>query len=307
MPGSNILVLGAGELGREVIRSLVHHTSSSPVESSRPTISVLLRRPNQEIESWGVNVILADLAKDSAEELALKFGKFATLIGCTGYVGGPGTQLKLLDAVFKAKVKRYFPWQFGVDYDVLGRGSGQDLFDEQLDVRDRLRAQSDVEWVIVSVGMFTSFVFEPFFGLVEGDLSESSKEDVVVRGLGSWDTKLTLTTSEDIGRMTAMILFEEPRIKNQIVYVAGDTISYAQFADIVGDRVEKQGRRVKRELWDFDKLREDLKARPDDVVAKYHLVFASKRGIAWKEDDRIFNLQKGEKLTGVAEYLSKRK
>jgi len=64
-------------------------------------------------------------------------------------------------------VKRYFPWQFGVDYDVIGRGSAQDLFDEQLDVRDLLRGQSGTEWVVVSTGMFMSFLFEPWFGVVE--------------------------------------------------------------------------------------------------------------------------------------------
>jgi len=54
-------------------------------------------------------------------------------------------------------VKRYFPWQFGVDYDVIGRGSAQDLFDKQLDVRHLLRGQSGTEWVVVSTGMFMSF------------------------------------------------------------------------------------------------------------------------------------------------------
>jgi hypothetical protein len=70
--------------------------------------------------------------------------------------------------------------QFGGDYDAIGRGSAQPLFDIQLDVRDLLRAQTKTEWVIVSVGIvskplsytvvmltaiqFTSFVFEPMFG-----------------------------------------------------------------------------------------------------------------------------------------------
>jgi hypothetical protein len=43
--------------------------------------------------------------------------------------------------MLSAGVKRYLPWQFGVDYDVIGRGSAQTLFDEQFDVRDLLRGQ----------------------------------------------------------------------------------------------------------------------------------------------------------------------
>ena len=58
--------------------------------------------------------------------------------------------ISTLSNVLEADVKRYFPWQFGVDYDVIGRGSAQDLFDEQLDVRDLLRSQNRMEWVIVS-------------------------------------------------------------------------------------------------------------------------------------------------------------
>jgi hypothetical protein len=62
---------------------------------------------------------------------------------CTGYgTGAGGFQLKLANAVLDAGVKRYFPWQFGVDFEVIGRGSAQDLFDEQLDVRELLRSQN---------------------------------------------------------------------------------------------------------------------------------------------------------------------
>ena len=59
-----------------------------------------------------------------------------------------GTQLKLAHAVLGVKggnVKRYVPWQFGVDYDIIGRGSAQELFDEQLGVRDLLRSGGGAE------------------------------------------------------------------------------------------------------------------------------------------------------------------
>ena len=90
--------------------------------------------------------------------------------------------MKIAQAALEGGVRRYFPWQFGVDYDVLGRGSAQDLFDEQLDVRDLLRGQSSTEWVIVSTGMFTNFLFEPSFGVVVFDGEKG--EGTIVRGLG---------------------------------------------------------------------------------------------------------------------------
>ncbi|MGF6742959.1 hypothetical protein OKW47_006770 [Paraburkholderia atlantica] len=108
-----------------------------------------------ELRELGIEFVEGDLARQSCAELAATFRRFDTVISCTGFVVGPGVQLKITQAALDAKVKRYF--RFGVDYDIIGRGSAQVLFDEQLDVRDLLRAQTGTEWVIVSTGMFTSF------------------------------------------------------------------------------------------------------------------------------------------------------
>jgi hypothetical protein len=73
----------------------------------------------------------------------------------------------------QARIPRYFPWQFGVDFDVIGRGSPQDIFDAQLDVRELLRSQQQTEWVI-STGMFMSYLFEPEFGVVDLQKTQST-------------------------------------------------------------------------------------------------------------------------------------
>lgn len=62
--------------------------------------------------------------------------------------------MKLAKAALQSGVPRYFPWQFGVDFEVIGRGGPQDIFDAQLDVRELLRGQTATEWVIISTGMF---------------------------------------------------------------------------------------------------------------------------------------------------------
>ena len=129
------------------------------------------------------------------------------------------------------------PWQFGVDYDVIGKGSAQDLFNEQLEVRELLRAQRATEWIIISTGMFTSFLFEPAFGVV--DLAKNT-----VHALGSWDNQVTVTTPEDIGMLTAKIVFAKPRLANQVVFVAGDTLTYAQLADAVDATLNRTVSRI---------------------------------------------------------------
>ncbi|WP_244434300.1 NmrA family NAD(P)-binding protein [Agrobacterium tumefaciens] len=93
--------------------------------------------------------------------------RYDTVIGCAGYAAGIDTPMKLAKAALQSGIPRYFPWQFGVDFEAIGRGGPQDIFDAQLDVRELLRSQNKTEWVIISTGMFMSYLFEPEFGVVD--------------------------------------------------------------------------------------------------------------------------------------------
>ncbi|KII90752.1 hypothetical protein PLICRDRAFT_544324 [Plicaturopsis crispa FD-325 SS-3] len=273
----SILILGTGELGLSVLIALAKSRRTSE------TISVLLRpssiastdpakaRDIAHIRGLGVNVVPGDIAAASVDALAQIFSAYHTIIGCTGFVSGRGTQVKLAEAVLRAGVPRYVPWQFGVDYDVIGRGSPQDLFDEQLDVRDLLRAQTRTAWLIISTGVFTEFLFSPAFGIVDA-------QKPAVRALGSLENRITITTAADIGRLTAEILRVEPPIVNRVVYTAGDTVSYGELADIVQ---EVTGREVVREVRDVEELAKQLKEDPGDALKKYALTFALGQGVAW--------------------------
>ncbi|MEN2978589.1 aromatic alcohol reductase [Tistrella bauzanensis] len=296
-PGAT-LVIGAGELGMAVIRAFCDRGWAD-----RGSLSVLLRPASDDpaikrrdaLERMGLNVVHADIAEETEAGLAVVFRRFSTVICCTGFVGGPGTQRKITAAVLKAGVERYVPWQFGVDYDSVGRGSGQAVFDEQSDVRDMLRAQSATGWVIVSTGMFTSFLFEPAFGVVDFETAR-------VHALGRWENRLTVTTPDDIGRLTAAILAHEPRLTNAVVFVAGDTVSYAQLADMVEHHL---GRPVQRILWDIDRLRSEVAQHPDDTLRKYHLAFARDTGVAW-DKAHSFNAANGIAVTDVPAWLRRR-
>jgi len=297
---NSILVLGAGELGMAMLRSLARRAPPA----SGMSIAALLRASTidsqdlakqkdiAELRSLGIELVAGDLAAQSEESLAAVFGRFHTVISCTGFVGGSGVQRKLARAVLKAEVKRYFPWQFGVDYDVIGRGSPQDLFDEQLDVRDLLRSQDQTEWVIVSTGMFTSFLFEPSFGVV--DLGRNT-----VNALGSWDNGVTVTTADDIGALTSEIVFAEPRIVDQIVYLAGDTVTYRQLADTVDKLLELN---VHRTEWSVPDLKRELADDPDNSIKKYRAVFAEGKGVAW-DKSQTFNAQRGIAACGLEDWM----
>lgn len=295
----SILVLGAGELGLPVLRNLARVAKRSPGN----TISVLLRgstintqAPEKKLEidelrSLGIHLVAADLVNDSIDQLATVFAAFDTVIGCAGMVAGRETPMKLATAALKSGVKRYFPWQFGVDFEVIGRGSPQDLFDAQLDVRELLRAQDKTEWVIISTGMFTSFLFEPIFEVVDF-------ENSTVNALGSLETSVTLTTPEDIGKLKAEIVFYQPRFRNEIVYLSGDTVTYGQVASLL-ERV--LGRPFKRNVWTVQYLMQELEKDPTHHIKKYRAVFAQGRGVSWPKAG-TFNERQSIEVTTAEQW-----
>lgn len=275
----NILVLGAGELGMPVLRNLARRAKN--VDGAK--ISVLLRaatvgsdapakqRTIAELRNLGVEIVVGDLVNSSIDELASVFARYDTVIGCAGYAAGVDTPMKLAKAALRSGIPRYFPWQFGVDFEAIGRGGPQDIFDAQLDVRELLRAQSKTEWVVISTGMFMSYLFEPEFGVV--DLKNSA-----VHALGSLDTAVTLTTPDDIGVLTAEIVFFEPAFRNEIVFLAGDTVTYGDLADKLEAAL---GRPFERSEWTVPFLMDELARDPRNMMRKYRAAFAQGRGVAW--------------------------
>ncbi|KAK6706805.1 hypothetical protein SNK03_007747 [Fusarium graminearum] len=293
----NILILGAGELGICVLEALSHHSNQ------QHRVSVLVRQATldsaapdkrklvQRIRALNAGTEGADVVAASVEDLAAIFKKYDVVVSCNGMGLPSGTQVKLLDAVVAAGVKRFFPWQFGMDYDIIGRGSSQDLFDEQLSVRNKLRAQENVDWTIVSTGLFMSFLFLADFGVV--DLSQK-----IVRALGSWENEISLTTPQDIGRITADIILDPRGIARQVVYTAGDTISYGRLADLLDEHFKTA---FKRELWDLELLKKQMEDEPS-VMVKYRDTFAQGRGVAWDKKGTV-NVERGIEVVDVKNYL----
>ena len=304
MPTSEtVLVLGTGELGIEVIRALAGHS-----QRAARSITVLLRPcpPDHdsvvrrqklvgELMTLGILKVEADIVHDSQSVLERIFEQYHTIIGCTGMTYPPGTQYKIAQAVLGSKAHRYLPWQFGVDYDIIGRSSSQDLFNEQLDVRDLLRAQSVTSWVVISTGLFMSFLFEPAFGVVDADRT-------VVTALGGWDNEVTVTAPQDIGKVVAEVVWTEPELSG-VMYTAGATSSYATIADAVTKVQRGRGLTVRRELATIGHLRRELASDPDNGLKKYRVVFAEGKGVAWDEAD-TFNRKRGMSLCGIEKWLT---
>ena len=297
----NILVLGAGELGMPVLRNLARRAKG--IEDAK--ISVLLRasaiksdtiakqRDVTEIRDLDIEIVTGDLVNSSIDELASLFSQYDTVIGCAGYAAGIDIPMKLAKAALQSGFPRYFPWQFGVDFEAIGRGGPQDIFDAQLDVRELLRSQSKMEWVIISTGMFMSYLFEPEFGVVD-------LENNAVKALGSSETAVTLTTPADIGVLTAEIVFYEPTISNEIVFLAGDTVTYGELADKLEAGLNRP---FNRSVWTVPVLMEELANDPQNMMRKYRAAFGIGRGMAWDKAG-TFNAREGIKVTDVSDWIN---
>jgi len=287
-PQTAILLLGAGELGT----AFLSHLSALP----NTHITIGIRSPSRytHLQSPNISLTAIDLSSPSAS-LAETFSAYDILISATGFGAGPSTVLKLAEeALLAGKIRKeqgkrrlwFFPWQWGVDYDVIGDGEGMmPLFGAQRDVRNFLRRkaeESNVKWTVVSTGIFMSFLFEQFWGIM--DRSEEEEGKVVVRCLKDWDHKVTVTDVNDIGRVLARVIAGDVEAEDRVLYIAGDTISYRQLADIV-KRVS--GKQVEQEAWSIEHLKKELDSAPEDGIKKYRLVFA--RDGVWWEMDRTVN------------------
>lgn len=301
-----ILVLGLGELGLPVT---THIANIAAEQDKQTTVSVLLRPSSisdpsptraQELDTLkglGVRLVAADLASSSKASLTTIFKDYDCIVSCTGFVGGPESILKVVHAVLDARVPYFIPWQFGVDYDQVGYGSAQKLWDTQLDVRRLLRSQTQTQWTIVQTGIFTSFLFEPWFEIV--DLSD--KHQPIVRALGGLDNKVSTTSPDDIGRVTATVVFD-PVMRNQIVKCAGDTISYGDLASIMHDTLEKP---VHTEVLKVEDLEHELSRSPQDNIKMYQVAFAKGIGCHWAIEDTI-NFQHGMGLQTMRDFAKEK-
>ncbi|SPO07517.1 related to NmrA-like family protein [Cephalotrichum gorgonifer] len=298
----SILVVGAGELGLATLSALSAHPSRGTSK-----LAVLLRQETatssapekqeqiRKIRSFGVDIETGDFINDPAALVPI-FKKYSVVIQCAGYGMAPGTQLGVTKAVLEAGVPRYFPWQFGVDYEAIGAGSSQPLFDEMLSVRALLRAQEKTAWTVVSTGLFMSYLFIPDFGVVD-------LENRTVRALGGWDNTVTVTNPEDIGVMVADIVFNPRDTENRVVYIGSDTISYGQLADLLDGAF---GLGLKREEWKLEFLRGKLESDPENLWLKYQNIFAKGVGVSWPKE-KTLNHQRGISLIDVASYVEKNK
>ncbi|KAF3910115.1 hypothetical protein AA313_de0204812 [Arthrobotrys entomopaga] len=300
----SILIIGHGELGLGIIESLHKHTAKKPLTSltvlARPqTISSLPQTDPakySQLDKMNVHWLPLDIESASPESLKVAFKPFTAVIYASGMFTRVGIPSKVTTAVRDAGVKYYIPWQFGIDYDIVGPTAAGGLFAEQYRIRKFLREEGQgMQWNIISNGLFTSFVFYEPFGIF-------NKKENTVTALGGWDNKVTLTAAEDIGKVTAAIVYERLDGKGSdcIQYIAGDTLTYAQIADAIEDKL---GRRIERKVLEVRAARSILEKDPENNIAKYQIVFGEGDGCSW-DFAKTYNEEKKIKTMNFRDWMN---
>jgi hypothetical protein len=322
-PVRSILLLGAGELGLALLHHLTTHSSFSPTQYSitlalRPSTLTTPARA-ADLQNYrdiypNVSFLGLDIADQSTtvESLAqvVKEGAYETIIHANGMTLPPNSQRKLTEAILltasPSRKIRYLPWQFGVDYDILGpSNAGDGLFSEAYGVRRLLRSPhnpGNVEWLVVSCGIFTSFLFEEVWGV----FTTTPEKKARVRALGSWEDGITATTAGDIARVTAELVLNSSKYEAEWagnkVFIAGETLTYRQLADVV-QRVT--GREVLRdEVWDRGTTARELESatKEEKKIWRYRAVFGGGEGVSWPVEG-TWSEKQGWAMEGVEGWL----
>lgn len=142
--------------------------------------------------------------------------------------------------------------------------------------------------------MFTSFLFEPSFGVVD-------LQNATVSALGRWENQVTVTTPADIGKFTAEIVLgeeSEALFANRVIFVAGDTVSYEQIAELVEKIAQKP---MRRNILAVPDVQAALTRDPDNGLLKYQAVFGQGRGVAW-DLTKMWNNQRGIRAVTMEEW-----
>jgi saccharopine dehydrogenase-like NADP-dependent oxidoreductase len=105
-PPTSILVLGAGELGIEVLKSLATHPLRN---GARLAVMKRSQKPLDQLQDQKIEIVNVDLQNESQENLAKEFEKWEMVVNCSGMALTPETQVKIAKAVLQAGVGRYYP------------------------------------------------------------------------------------------------------------------------------------------------------------------------------------------------------
>lgn len=217
-----VAVAGAtGQMGRLISKSL---------QARNVTVKALIRegtdpKRTQPLREAGVIVTETDL-NDSTVLAKELLGATAVVSALSG-VGDTilGTQKALLDGAVAAKVPRFIPSDYGLDFTKTEPGSNRNM-DLRRDFHNMLD-ESGISWTSILNGAFMDMLTS------EVPLINDRFQRVIYWG-SSDEQLLDFTATEDVAAYTAAVA-TDPNPTPRLLRIAGDVISAKDLARIASD------------------------------------------------------------------------
>ena len=259
----------------------------------------------ESLVAAGVKLVAGDL-QSGVEALTAIVRGFDVVVsaGLDSLIGS--TELNLIDACKAAGVRVFIQNQFGFDYSVPNMELG--LLGDRIGVKEDVALkliQSGQGYLIIANGLFSEWAFSPFTGV---DVAQG-----VVSAPYSFDTRLTVTTLDTIGRSVAELVVQ--RAINQRVYLASDTVTWEQItaaAEAATGKVDPIShtlalrqhtalqctkashlrsvrpvdcvQRFKRVVQSRAEMEQKIEADPADLASRFRIWFGEELGMHWDAD-----------------------
>lgn len=297
---------GNGNLGSAIISAIT--SPSLPYHSHFQVTAVI--RPDSlhstdekkvaalaKLRSAGVTLVEGDSDKASVEEIAKWIHGQDIVVSTIAYYGpAAAPDLKLVDAVKLAKVSWFIPSFYGIDLTtdakylepVPGVVAKQPVLKA---IRD-----NHINSFFVMNGIFLEYLISPFTGV---DVANAT-----VTAPYSFDHKITATKISDIAHLAAELLLrrEESSVKNQVIHLRGDTVSYGQIHELLEAHLKKPIKKVVISEEDAVKAwKNDVKF--EDFPGRFRVIFGHQQGVFWNESWNEKHA-KDIKVTTVKEYIA---
>jgi len=218
----------------------------------------------------GAKIVHADISSATEADLIKLFSGQDVVVSAVA-----GSQLtaqaRCIVPAQKAGVKWFVPSEFGVDHEIIGRGSVMAYFDDKIAHSEAIH-EAGLDVMHVNTGNFAEYVLSPFSGL---DLANSTQT-----AQGGADVAFNTTPLAEVGRQVADAIVTG-RGRNQTIHT-GETITYAQLGDLV-ERIT--GKKLTRKVRTVAEAHAEIAANPQNTLARYGVIFGSGKGTSWPQSE----------------------
>lgn len=282
----NVLVTGAGLVGKAILDALVDPTFNTNLPSAKVTPFLLVRPASladttkraavDQYAAKGVVIVEGDVEDVAGMTRVLQVNAIHTVVCVVGYPHG-ALHYPLIEACKAAGVRHFLPSDYTIDIDAVPASSAiYDTFAQPKQAVHTAIRQSGMEWTFIATGVFVEGAL--LFPILGVDLANRTVTAPV-----SFDTVVTLTAVREIGRLTAAAIVD-PEARNKQLYT-GRQYTFEQVAEAVE---QVTGERVVRRVRSVEKMQAAIEQQPMDVITRMALTQVQQAGSTTWPDSQTY-------------------